>query len=169
MFSKGDIVLIDTNVILEAHRVNCWKALSEFFSLHTVIKVIEETQTGYQNRKPEQTIDVDNLKTTFTHIEAISELQVIEFDLKAEKSLPLDDGEKALIIYAHTLGKEVWFLNSPDKAAIKYACKVGWSDNLVSLESMIRHLSLNLKDPLKQNYTSQWLSQEKLRFNQGVL
>jgi hypothetical protein len=169
LFNKGDIVLIDTNVILEAHRVCCWKALSEYFSLHTVDKVIEETQTGYQNRKPEQTIDANLLKTTFTYIETISELQVIEFDLNAEKSLPLDDGEKALIIYAHTLGKKVWFLNSPDKAAIKYACKVGWGDNLVSLESMSTHLKLNLKHPLKQNYTSQWLSQEKIRFNQGIL
>lgn len=156
-------------MVLEAYRVNCWKSLSEFFSLHTVDKVIEETQTGYQNRNPEQTVDVDILKTTFTHIEAISEIQVIEFDLSAEKTLPLDDGEKALIIYAHTIGKNVWFLNSPDKAAIKYACKVGWSDNLVSLESMTTHLKLKLNQPLKQNYTSKWLAQEKLRFIQGVL
>lgn len=169
MFSKGDIVLIDTNVILEGHRVSCWKALSDYFSLHTVDKVIEETQTGYQNRKPEQTIDSGTLKSTFTHIETISELQVIEFDLNAKKTLPLDDGEKALIIYAHTFIKNVWFLNSPDKAAIKYACHAGWSDNLVSLESMAKHLNINLKQPLKQNYTSQWLSQEKIRFNQGIL
>ena len=169
MFNKGDIVLIDTNVILEAHRVCCWKPLSDYFGLYTVDKVIEETQTGYQNRNPEQTIDVNFLKTTFAHIEVINEVQVIAFDLTAEKSIPLDDGEKALIIYAHTLGKKVWFLNSPDKAAIKYACKMGWSDNLVSLESMTMHLKLKLNQALKQNYTSHWLSQQKFRFNQGIL
>lgn len=168
MFKKGDIVLIDTNVILEAHRVSCWRALSEYFSLHTVDKVIEETQTGYQNRRPEQTIDESELKVTFKHIEMISDLQVIQFDMSNPKGLPLDDGEKALIIYAHMIDKNFWFLNSPDKAAIKYACTCGWGDGIVSLEAMSKHLKLSLKQPMKQNFTESWLAQEKFKFNQKI-
>ncbi len=43
MFEKGQIVLVDTNVILEAHRVSCWNTLASHFRLATV----EETQTGF--------------------------------------------------------------------------------------------------------------------------
>jgi len=33
---RGNRILIDTNAILEAHRVGCWKALCGFFSMETV-------------------------------------------------------------------------------------------------------------------------------------
>lgn len=167
MFTKGDIVLIDTNVIFEAHRLNCWKALSSHFKLHTVDKVIEETQTGFQKRSPEQTIDLANLQASFAHIERVTDLQVIEFDMSNEGN-PLDAGEKALMIYAHSLEQKVWFLNSPDKASIKYACSKGWSDRLTSLDAMIKHLNLRLKQGLKQNYMDAWLAQEKLKCNQNL-
>lgn len=167
MFNKNDIVLIDTNVIIEAHRVNCWNPLAQYFNLHTVEKVIEETQTGYQNRKPEQTIDQGLLKKTLHHIEAISELQVVKFDMENVEQ-GLDDGEKQLIIYAHTLQQKVWFLNSPDNAAVRYACKNGWGDQLISLEAMTKHLKCHLKSNLELNFTEAWLSQSKLKFNMGV-
>ena len=122
MFNKSDIVLIDTNVIIEAHRVNCWNPLAQYFNLHTVEKVIEETQTGYQNRRPEQTIDQTLLRKSFCEIETITELQIVEFDM-SNVGQGLDDGEKQLIIYAHTIEGNVWFLNSPDLASIKYSCQ----------------------------------------------
>ena len=167
MFKRGDIVLIDTNVILEAHRLNCWKPFSDYFELHTVDKVIEETQTGFQNRRPEQTIDVGTLQDSFAHIENITDLQVIEFDM-GNQEVALDDGEKALMIYAHSLSQKAWFLNSPDKASIRYACSKGWSDQLTSLDAMVKHMHLRLKQALKQNYTDSWLAQEKFKCNQQL-
>lgn len=167
MFKRGDIVLIDTNVILEAHRLNCWKPLSEYFQLHTVDKVIEETQTGYQNRRPEQTIDMTALQNSFAHIENITDLQIIEFDM-VHQEIALDDGEKALMIYAHSLTQNAWFLNSPDKAVIRYACSKGWSDQLTSLGAMVKQLNLKIKQALKQNYTDSWLAHEKLKCNQQL-
>ena len=55
--NQNSIVLFDANAIIESHRVNCWNQLAEYFDLRTVAKVIEETQTGYQNREPETWID----------------------------------------------------------------------------------------------------------------
>ena len=57
MIEKDHIVLIDTCVIFEAHRVNCWNNLANQFKLVTVEKVIEETQNGYLNRAASQTIN----------------------------------------------------------------------------------------------------------------
>jgi hypothetical protein len=60
--------MVDTNVILEAHRVGCWRAMATEFSLITVEKVIEETQTGHQNRSSDQVIDEAALRDSFHHI-----------------------------------------------------------------------------------------------------
>lgn len=167
MFTKGDIVLIDTNVILEAHRVGCWISLSQYFNLHTVEKVIEETQTGFQNRNPEQTIDQALLRKSFNHVQTVTDLQVVEFDMTNTGTL-LDDGEKQLIIYSQTIKEKVWYLNSPDLASVKYSCQVGSQDRLISLESMIRRLDCKLKNELERNFTESWLSQSKLKFLMGI-
>ena len=50
-------VLVDTNVILEAHRVDAWRALTGGYRLETVEDCVTETQTGFQKRRPEQQID----------------------------------------------------------------------------------------------------------------
>lgn len=53
MFEKDQIVLVDTNVILEAHRVSCWNTLASYFKLATVETVVEETQSCF-SRSHEQ-------------------------------------------------------------------------------------------------------------------
>lgn len=66
-FQQQQIVLVDTNVILEAHQTGCWIPLANYFALHTVAKVVEETQTGYQNRDPEHWIDEAVLRGQLSH------------------------------------------------------------------------------------------------------
>lgn len=70
-FQPRQIVLVDTNVILEAHQTGCWVPLAEYFALHTVAKVVKETQTGYQNRDPEHWIDEAVLRGQLAHVESI--------------------------------------------------------------------------------------------------
>lgn len=99
MFAKNQIVLVDTNVILEAHRVGCWVALTQYFALHTVEKVVEETQTGFQNRSPEQTIDELTLRQQLHTVASVSELQRAAFVIDYF-DVQLHDGERDLVIYA---------------------------------------------------------------------
>ncbi len=54
-------VLVDTNVIIEAWRIDAWRALAGGYVLETVEKCVIETQTGHQNRRPEQQIDQNTL------------------------------------------------------------------------------------------------------------
>jgi len=167
MFGKDDIVLIDTNVILEAHRVNCWNALAGRFKLVSVEKVIEETQTGYQNRAPEQTIDAAKLIASFHHIENITELERADFILHYN-GIHLDDGERDLAIYALRLpAVPVWYLNSPDRASVNFAGTQKWLDRVVSLEEMADHVGYRANCRYGQNYTKSWLSQAKLDYRMG--
>ncbi len=85
-FRPGQIVLVDTNVIIEAHRTGCWKGLTGYFAIHTVEKIVEETQTGYQNRDPEQTIDEAALRKACKHIANISDTQRVQFQIDHPKA-----------------------------------------------------------------------------------
>jgi len=43
---QGQIVLVDTNIIIEAFRARCWKALTAYYRVETVEKCYEEALTG---------------------------------------------------------------------------------------------------------------------------
>ena len=140
-FGQKDIVLLDTNVILEAHRTGCWTQIAQYFALQTVAKVVEETQTGYQNRAREEWIDEAGLRAAFGHIADITNEQRVAFNI-AHKHPSLDAGEKDLLIYAETMQSPAWLLNSPDMATVRFAHARGWIDRLVSLEAMTAHLKV---------------------------
>lgn len=159
-FQQGQTVLVDTNVVLEAHRVGCWIPLANYFQLRTVGMVIEETQTGFQNRSPEQTIRQAELVASLAQVDEISEIQRVDFNLRHGHPT-LDAGERDLLILAETLGNNAWLLNSPDMAAVRFAHVQGWLDRLVSLEAMNRHIKGRLGSDLQYNYTERWLSGKK--------
>lgn len=159
-FQPRQIVLVDTNVILEAHRTGCWTPLSQYFALHTVSKVVEETQTGYQNRTPEEWIDEAGLRSSLACVTDVTEEQRVAFNV-AHGHPALDAGERDLLIYAESLQDRVWLLNSPDMAAVRFAHKNGWIDRLASLEAMTSHLKARLRESLRTNYTERWLSGKK--------
>ena len=166
-FQPNQIVLVDTNVILEAHRTGCWAPISQYFDLHTVDKVIEETQTGFQNRSIEQTIDEAALRASFSNIATINNVQRATFNL-AHNHPTLDDGEGDLLVYAVSLPNTVWFLNSPDMAAVRFVHGRGWIDRLVSLEVMASHLKARLGADLRNNYTERWLSGKRTNLILGA-
>lgn len=159
-FRPAQIVLVDTNVVLEAHRTGCWSTLAQYFALHTVGKVVEETQTGYQNRKPEEWIDEGALRASFAHIAHVDDEARAEFNMRHGHPA-LDAGERDLLIYGGALGAPAWWLNSPDMAAVRFAHAIGWTDRLVSLEAMVSHLRARLREDLRGNYTERWLSVKK--------
>jgi len=164
---RGSIVLVDANVIIEAHRTGSWGALSSYFEFHTVQKVVEETQTGYQNREPETWIDERELRASLGSVGTIEEIQRVAFNM-SHGHPSLDDGERDLLIYAESFQGPVWLLNSPDMAAVKFAYGMGWNDQLISLEAMTSHLRVRLSRSLRDNYTERWLSERKTRLLLGL-
>ena len=166
---KGDIVLIDTNVIIECHRTSCWNALSSFYDIHTVLKVMEETQTGYQNRATQQQIDYTLLKQSIKHIYDVTELDRATQALSGSTSLSnLDPGERDLLTYATMLKGDVWLLCSPDKAAMKAAYNLTWLNRIVSLESLLKACGHRVQLTLKDNYTEAWQSKTKTQIILGT-
>ena len=61
-------VLVDTNVILEAHRVDAGPVLAVGYLVETVEDCVAETQTGFQKRPPEQQIDSRALRASLNAV-----------------------------------------------------------------------------------------------------
>lgn len=160
--ARGTTILVDTNVIIEAHRCGVWNPISKAYQLDTVEKCVEETQTGFQNRRPEETIDQKTLQSSLRHMGKVDDVARAELIVRLNDSANLDDGERDLLAHALTRIDDL-FLASPDLAAIRAIMQLGWGDRLVSLEEMVIPLSIKLTNPLRRNFTAAWSSQERTK------
>lgn len=164
---RGQLVLVDTNVIIEAHAANCLSQIADSFRLCTVETVIEETQRGRQRRRLEQHIDEAALREKMALIGTVTDEQRFNFTL-VHQPAGLDAGELDLLVWATAL-EDAWLLNSPDMAVLRFAHQVGWLDRLVSLEAMTKAVNARLRQGLRENYGERWLSSNRTQFAMGLL
>jgi hypothetical protein len=93
-------------------------ALCGGYALETVEECVIETQTGYQNRRPEQHIDRDALLAGFKAVHKISDADRAAALVRDGEIAMLDEGEKAL--WAHAIARsDAWLLCGPDKASLR--------------------------------------------------
>ena len=111
-------MLVDTNTIIEAHRTRAWAALFGGWRVETVEDCVTETQTGFQQRRPEQSIAADKLRASLTAVHAVTDRQRAELALRVQ-DIALDVGEESL--WAHAVGRsDRWVLCGPDKASLRF-------------------------------------------------
>ena len=148
-------VLVDTNVIIEAWRVDAWRALRGGYALETVEECVIETQTGFQNRRQQQQIDRATLLTGLRVVHAVSDADRAAALVRDGEIAMLDLGEKAL--WAHALARpDAWVLCGPDKASLRIGVRLNLRDRLVSLERLLDDAGLRPKSLLKAAYRTDW-------------
>lgn len=151
----GEVVLVDTNVILEAHRTGSWKTLAARYPLETVEDCVMETQTGAQSRRPDQLIDEATLRGALRGVHAVSPLERAQAVVRDERLAMLDAGERAL--WSHALGRtDAWVLCGPDVASLRIGVRLGFRDRLVALETLLTDVGFKSRTPLRRNYTKTW-------------
>ena len=151
-------VLVDTNCIIEAHRVSAWRALSSGYRLETVEKVVEETHPGFQRRDPAQQIDQAQLRASLAAIHAVERAQEMRLRLTLlDHDIDLDAGEFAL--WAHMPDRDdVWLLCGPDKASLRFGVRMGFRDRMISLDQLLQDAGMaRTRPPLRENFTKAWL------------
>ena len=155
MAPHSEPLLVDTNVIVECHRVGAWRALTSRYRTQTVEKCVEETQTGFQNRNPEQQIDEKLLRGSLAAVYAVTELEIAKAVIRESLIGTIDPGEKHL--WAHALERtEAWILCGPDKASLKIGVRLGLRERLVSLERLLGDIGHRSNPSLKGWYTEKW-------------
>ena len=165
MAIRNRIILVDTNVIFEAHRTNVWPALARALQIETVEFCVLETQTGAQNRRPEQRIDEAALRASLRQVRDVSELDRARAATRDTQVGWLDAGERDL--WAHAIGREdAWLLCGPDAASLRVGIRLGFRDRLTALEALCVEIGCRPGHALKNQYTAAWL--EKMLMDMAI-
>ena len=147
-------VLVDTNVILEAHRAGAWRAVAGGYPVETVEECVIETQTGFQQRPPERQIDEKELRTSLRAVHSVGNRERAELAIRAA-DVALDIGEASL--WAHALSREdAWVLCGPDKASLRCGVRLEFREQLVALEYLLDGVGFRSGKALRRQYTTAW-------------
>lgn len=151
---KGDIVLIDSTVIIEAHKATCWDALAGFFRLETVETCVVECATGDLRKPGRVAIDSAVLQRQIAvhHVNHADFARAIAACVRLQF---LDAGEKELLAHAHNHIKDAWLISSQDAGCVRAGHILGFLDRFVSLEEMV--FSVGLKRQFGRQFTDKWL------------
>ena len=148
-------LLVDTNAIIESHRTGSWRALAGGYRLETVEQCVTETQTGFQLRRPEQSIGASELRVSLSAVHRVGDRERAGLLVRIQ-GIALDGGEEAL--WAHALGRgDGWFLCGPDKASLRCGVRLGFRERLVSLEELLADVGHRPRISLEPQYTKKWL------------
>ena len=96
-------VLVDTNVILECHRIGSWKTLTGGYRVETVEECVRETQVGAQLRRQEQRICKDRLVERLATVHSVVDRELAELAVRT-LGIHLDEGERNL--WAHAISRD---------------------------------------------------------------
>jgi hypothetical protein len=158
---RGQSILVDTNIIIEAVRTRCWNALRSHFSVETVETCLEEALTGDPLRSGYVQIDPAQLKNGVRKSHPVSSLETMRLALTYAAADELQAGERELL--AHAMGrKDEWVFVCADRAALKVAFALGWIERVVSLEALAR--AAGARPTLKFHFTERWLSDVRTAF-----
>lgn len=150
-------MLVDTNVIIEAHRTGSWRALVGGYRVETVEDCVIETQTGFQLRRREQLIRLGPLRALISGEHDVSNKERANLAVRIQ-GIALDKGEESL--WAHALGRDdAWVFCGPDKASLRCGVRLGFKERMVSLEESLEQVGHRPKQALKRHYTRRWLDE----------
>lgn len=145
-------ILVDTNLILEAHRIKCWKALVGGYQLVTVEACLTETLTGSFKKELSDWIDQKELRKAIA-VHDVSEDDIL--DAEVAGALILDKGEKHLWAYAMTQSSK-WLYCGPDTASLEFGCSIGHQFDIVSLQRLLEDIGRRPGDTYRKHYGEQW-------------
>lgn len=148
------IVLVDTNVILEAHRTGSWRALAGGYPVETVEDCVDETQAGYQFRRSDLRIDAGELRDSLKAVRPVGNRERAGLAVRIT-GIRLDRGEASL--WAHALSRpDAWVLCGPDRASLRCGVRLGFRERLVSLEELLNDAGYRSRTTLRPAYTKRW-------------
>jgi len=111
------VVYLDTCVIIEAHRVGCWKQLVSRYELHTVRRCCEELADGNPHDPEYVPVDRNQIAEDMI-VHDCERRQSIAAATKAASFGGLDAGERDLLAWCADQDPEAMIITTGDRAAI---------------------------------------------------
>lgn len=157
---ESTVVLVDTNVIIEAVRTKCWKAITGGLRVETVAECRDEARRGDRHRTGYVAVTEEDLDRLAV-VHPVDDLERAMFGLGYPEAQNMDAGERDLFAHAYgraARGDGVWILCSADKAAVRAAVALGWKDQLQALGVLVSTVGARVSAPLAEHFGERWLS-----------
>lgn len=168
-------VFADTNVILEAFRIDCWKNISDHFHIETVEKCVEETLTGNPNNPRHISVNPAKLNAGLNARHKVYPAALASIIMSYPICANLDDGEQHLLAWLYENKASLYksFVTTADKAALRAVHQLGFLDSALSLENIGRQAGVtpNKLNGLALQYkvSIKIIFCHKLRFKHSIL
>ncbi|HEV3048911.1 MAG TPA: hypothetical protein VGX50_01300 [Longimicrobium sp.] len=166
---KDTVVLVDTNVVMEAVRTRCWNAVSGGLCVETVEECRDEALRGDRGRPGYVPVSAQDL-ARIRAVHPVSAVERVTFAMAYADAENMDAGERDL--FAHALsrvgrGDAVWVVCSADKACVRAAVALGWHERMFSLGALAAAVGANPHPALLAQHEERWLSQIRTTFLLG--
>lgn len=163
------VVLVDTNVIIEAVRTGTWNAVTGAVLVETVSECRDEAKRGDSTRPAYVPVSDAHLARLHA-VHPVSKHERAEYLLADPEAVAMDPGEQELFAHAYQRAKrgdQVWVLCSSDKASIRAAVRITIADQLRSLEVVCVAVGARPKLPLKPHHEELFLSKYRTQYLLG--
>jgi hypothetical protein len=164
---KGDRVFMDTNSIVEAHRVKCWNAITTFFQIETVDQCQKECASGNQQRREYVAVETGTFKETVV-VHSVSNAMRASLISADPAAAVLDQGQKDLI--SGLLAQQGnWWACAPDKAVAASMFRLDLAIRITALETLADLAGMR-RLKFRDNFTGRWLHavQANLQLGHGI-
>lgn len=159
------VLLVDTTVIIEAHKLGCWKGMLQAFQVETVEQCVEEIATGDLSKEERVGIDTAALRAQVV-VHSVEKPTFAGPALRSEVFNRLDPGEKELLAHASSRTEETWVISSQDALCVRAGKELGMLERFVSFEEAMAAAGVN--KPLKRQFTRKWLEELRTKLFLGV-
>ena len=164
---RGDtVVLVDTNVVMEAVRTRCWNAITGGVRVETVEECRDEARRGDRGRPGYLPVsDADLARMRAVH--GVGEMERVTFSLAYPDAQNMDAGERDLFAHAFARsarGDDVWIVCSADKACVRAAVALGWHERMHSLGALVAAVGAVPRPALLDHFGERWLSTCRTEF-----
>ena len=152
------LVLVDTNVIIEAVRTGTWAAITGQLSVESVEACRDEALAGSERAIPGYVIVTRADLARMAAVHRVPPVVQASLKLAYPHADVLDAGEHDLLAHAYQNRSADLRVCSPDKAAVRAAVALGLGDQLVSLEDLARRVGARSQPRFRVQFTTPWLS-----------
>lgn len=156
-------LLVDTNVMIEAVRTGCWRAITGRMNVETVDTCTNEALRGDAARGGYVVVSEEEL-SRLSRVHAVTEAERAAFALDYPDAGGMDAGERDLFAHAYGRSDETWLLLSSDKASIRAGVSLGWQDRLRSLAALADEVGARPNPKLRRHFEESWLGEWRTQF-----
>lgn len=165
-------LLVDTCVVIEAFRTNCWTALCRHFDVETVEACVTECCTGDPLTPGRVPIDRTALLGGLAKVHVVDDLQLATLALEVEALPAIDDGELHLMawLHSHPTDAVVVAISTADRAAVRATHVLGLISRVRSLQNAASLAGVGKAQlgKLQDHFGEDWLSRVRTQLLLGV-